>query len=401
MIIDAGEEKNNDMGYSSYMRVILFSYEYPPIGGGIATAVFHILKAIGENHPDIQIDCITSSVTNTWEKKELYPNVNIHFVPIGNKIHSLKTQTPLNMAAYFLFATLKALELRAQGQIQLTHAFGYPGPFPSFLLSLIGIPYIVSLRGVDVPGYNKKFGWWYKLYSPLVRITWNRAKSINANSYVLQDLAQRITQKPIEIIPNGVDTTIFKPLPASKKFKRFTVTGGGTLMNPKKRVHLLVEGFAHFVSKAKLAPTATQLLLIGNGPERERIERLVDDLDIREYVTFTGEKSHEWLQDNLPKCHVFCLMSQAESNSNAVLEAAACGLPLVLSEGIGNLAFMEKGTALVVNSNSEITNVSNYLNQIYRDKNLTKKLHQNSLHYSDLFNWHTVCQKIINEWLIN
>jgi len=388
------------------MRILFFSYEYPPLGGGIATAVSNIFRVISVKHHNIHIDCITSSVSNTWSSKQLSQNITFHFVPIGNKEKQLKTQTPLNMLLYTVFATYKGLQLvwtarSTQSPFLLSHAFGYPGPFPSFVLSLFGLPYVVSLRGVDVPGYNKKFGFWYTFYTPLIQLIWRRATLVTANSYVLQRLAQKIYSKPIAVIPNGVDTEKYKPIAENKKFPKFTVTGGGTLMNPKKRVDLLVKGFAAFVKENTLSESKVELLLIGDGPERTNIEELVDELAIRPFVRFVGEKPSSWLQENLPKCHVFCLMSQAESNSNAVLEAAACGLPLVLAEGIGNLEFMGGGGAHVVKGNTSeliIKNTSQCFEQLHNDKVFHSKFSKLSRNYAKNIDWHSVLVKYLNEY---
>jgi glycosyltransferase involved in cell wall biosynthesis len=389
------------------MRILFFSYEYPPLGGGIATAVFNIFRVISEKHPNIHIDCITSSITNTWSSKQVSPNITLHFVPIGNKEKQLKTQTPLNMLLYTVFATYTGLQLvwtarSTQNPFLLSHAFGYPGPFPSFVLSLFGLPYVVSLRGVDVPGYNKKFGFWYTFYTPLIKFIWNRASQITANSYVLQRLAQKIYSKPIAVIPNGVDTDKYKPVAENKKFPKFTVTGGGTLMNPKKRVDLLVKGFAAFVKENSLSESKVELLLIGDGPERTNIEELVDELAIRPFLRFVGEKPSSWLQENLPKCHVFCLMSQAESNSNAVLEAAACGLPLVLAEGIGNLEFMGEGGAMEVEESTvekASDTVAGHFLTLYSNEELRTNQAKLAREYAEQYSWEAVSVKIVEQLL--
>lgn len=387
------------------MRILYFSYEYPPLGGGIATAVSNIFRVIGEKHPQVQIDCITSSLTNEWGSKQLSKNITLHYVPIGNKTNQLKTQTPLNMLLYMVFATYTGLRLlwKARGSQQpytASHAFGYPGPFPSFALSLFGLPYSVSLRGVDVPGYNKKFGFWYRFYTPLIRLVWGRAEQIAANSYVLQRLAEKIYHRPIAIIPNGVNTEVYKPAVASEKFEKFTVTGGGTLMNPKKRVDLLVRGFGQFVKANSLEQEQVELLLIGDGPQREMIESLVRELRIEAFVRFVGEKPAAWLQENLPKCHVFCLISVAESNSNAVLEAAACGLPLVLAEEIGNLEFMDEGSAMVVEEGS-VEHVSiaiaEYFAKIYSNEKVRSKQAKLAREYAEQYSWEAVSEKIVKQ----
>lgn len=422
------------------MRILLFSYEYPPIGGGVANAVFSLLKEISQSHPTITIDCITASSTNNWERVQIAQNITLYMVPVGKNISNksstqvsgiLKTQSPGNMLAFIALATLQGIALwwkrgykqydgrrydsgRHDGgqheckkfdggqfnchQYDLSLAFGYPGPFPSFFLRFFGIPYVVALRGVDVPGYNKKFGWWYKLYTPLVRLTWHRANAVIANSFVLHRLAQKIYPGKIHVIPNGVDTTAFAPVLIKDKNVTFTVTAGGTLLNPKKRIALLVRAYAEFVRQLGLSSSQSELMLVGDGPERARLENLAEQIGIRTHVRFVGQQSSKWLQNNLPRCHVFCLLSQAESNSNAVLEAAACGLPLVLAQGIGNVEFMQKESALLVtgNSDDELQIVATKkLIRLYTDNGLRRKLATQARAYAKEYSWKQVHQEMI------
>ena len=68
-------------------------------------------------------------------------------------------------------------------------------------------------------------------------------------------------------------------------------------------------------------------LLVGDGPERGRLERMADKLGIRQYVTFTGEVpgASTWLG----ALDVFCFTSLDEGLPNAVMEAAVAGIPIV------------------------------------------------------------------------
>ena len=94
--------------------------------------------------------------------------------------------------------------------------------------------------------------------------------------------------------------------------------------------------------RALAATPGGRLLVVGDGPGRERWERETVELDIAGRVSFEGAVSNETLLGLYRSCAVFALPSQTadhEGGSSLVaLEAMACGLPVVLAQGVGDLA---------------------------------------------------------------
>lgn len=365
------------------LKIILVSYEFPPLGGGVATAV----KSLVDSFPDhnIRIDIVTSSATNKWKTSFYSDTAIIHHVPIGNKSKSYQNQTPLNMILFTIFSTVQIFKLLRKNDYDLIHFFGYPGAWPG-LLFRNKTPYIISLRGVDVPGYNQKFGLWYRLYKPLTMLSWKYASHIVSNSKWLEHLAHQnltnIDSSKWSIIPNGVDTDKFKPVPDKEKLDHFSVTAGGTLLNPKKDHKHLITGFA----KLRKRHNDARLLLFGEGELLKELIDLVDQLGIKDAVEFRGRVDTDTLATQLPKCHVFCLPSLAEGMSNAALEALASGLPLIMTPvGAANEMIIEGENGYIVpvkDSNS----IYQALKKIYNDADLRKKMGDKSREIAQGFN---------------
>lgn len=330
---------------SEKKRILFVVYELPPIGGGVATAASHLLKEFAKE-TNLIIDVVTSSVDNQWETEQFSDTISVYKIPIGQKQHRLKEQSITEVMVRFpLCSGIKIAQLLLQNKYDLVHYFGYPGGMLG-LLHAWRVPYIVSLRGVDVPGYNQKFGWYYKLYKPLTKLVWKHARAVIANSQHLKQLALRTNPDlSIEVIPNGVNTELFKPVAESKKFKKFTVTAGGTVMGPKKGLEYLVEGFALF---HKQHPDS-ELLLFGDGVLKPKLEAMVRELGIEQAVRFTGIVSHKELARSLPRCHVFCLPSLNEGMSNAMLEAMACGIAVISSDVGDAHSLLKKGGLILKN----------------------------------------------------
>ena len=167
--------------------------------------------------------------------------------------------------------------------------------------------------------------------------------SLREASYARLDLPR---ERPIEVIPNFVDTDRFAP-PARRDpsllrslFHRSGAVGDELThaarvlvhvsnFRPVKRVLDVVEVFARVA-----AQTCAVLILVGDGPDRAAAEARVRGLGLAHRVTFVGKQDTfvPWLQ----QADVFLLPSETESFGLAALEALACGVPVVASD-VGGL----------------------------------------------------------------
>ncbi|HEX5461300.1 MAG TPA: glycosyltransferase [Steroidobacteraceae bacterium] len=140
----------------------------------------------------------------------------------------------------------------------------------------------------------------------------------------------------MEVLYNGVDTGSFRPLDApcqgSASGERLRIGSVGRLV-PVKNYTLLLNAFA------RLPPDACQLILVGEGPERGALERLADDLRIRDRVEFAGHRDD--VPDLLRTLDIFVLPSLSEGMSNTLLEAMATGVAAVASDVGGNREIIE------------------------------------------------------------
>jgi L-malate glycosyltransferase len=341
------------------MRILLYGYEYPPLGGGVGNALKNIL-VMYSNEKGVEIDFVTSSLSNTWEEEQLYKNIRMYKVPTG-KVKTKETyhiQTPKEMILFSINAYLLTWKLIFKNRYDLSHFFGYPGGLVSLMFKW-KMPYIVSLRGVDVPGYNEQFKKFYGVYSLMSKIVWKYASRVISNSNGLADLAYKTYPKlKIDIIPNGIDTKKWKPVSEDKKVNIFTVTAGGTLMNPKKGLQYLVKGFAKFNRKHP----DTRLVLMTSGGEEDKLRKQVSDEEIIDSVEFTGFLENNKIAEILPTYHVFCLPSITESMSNASLEALASGLPLIITgHGANNVILNDNGFLIRKKSSEDIFEKLNIL----------------------------------------
>ncbi|NTW29691.1 MAG: glycosyltransferase family 4 protein [Candidatus Moranbacteria bacterium] len=306
------------------MKVLFLNYEYPPLGGGAGNATAYLLREYAKM-ANLTVHLVTSAVGDEYSRERVGKNVVVHRLPIGKDDRNLHYQSRANLLAYSWSAYFFSRKLiRQEGNFSLIHAF-FTVPC-GFLAMVLGfefkLPYIVSLRGADVPGYSERFKLLYSVFRPLARIVWRRSADVISNSRGLRDLALMTdARQEIEIIPNGVDTGQFHPdhERVSDGMVRILVV---SRLTPRKGVRFLVRAMASL-------PESARLVIAGAGGEREYLESLAAECGVTERVDFRGLVPHDGTPAVYRECDIFCLPSLNEGMSNTVLEAIASGLPIV------------------------------------------------------------------------
>lgn len=315
------------------MNILLLNYEYPPLGGGAANATYHILREFSGRN-DMKIDLVTSS-TGSFRKEFFSENIQIHFLDIGKK-GNLHYQSNKNLLDYSRKAYSYATKLKKTQRYHLVHAFfGIPCGYLALKLKL---PYIVSLRGSDVPFYNLRFKVLDRLvFRRLSRKIWKNAQATIANSEGLRQLAQvSAPHQAIEVIHNGVDTTFFRPKQQKQKSSVLRLISTGRLIKRK--------GF-HFLIQALKGLDNVELRLLGGGNQQNELRALAKTTGAK--VFFEGKKSRGEVARQLQQADLFVLPSLNEGMSNSILEAMASGLPVIATD-VGGSSELIRGNGVVV-----------------------------------------------------
>ena len=195
----------------------------------------------------------------------------------------------------------------------------------------IHIPVITTLHGTDITLVGKDAS-----YEPVVTFSINQSDGVTA---VSADLAKETydtfrISRHIEVIPNFIDLSRFRKQP-KEHFKMAICPNGEKLLvhtsnfRKVKRIEDVIGMFA-IVRKQ----TGAKLLLVGDGPERQRMENLCREYDLCDDVRFLGKL--DAVEELLSVCDLFIMPSEKESFGLAALEAMACEVP-VISSNTGGL----------------------------------------------------------------
>jgi glycosyltransferase involved in cell wall biosynthesis len=304
------------------MRVLLLNYEFPPAGGGAGFATSRIAASLVEK--GIQAEILTSRI-NREDDGGLVQGVPVHRVSSWRvDIHDCGLR---GAYTYVLAAALKRRKLHARRHYDLEHYFF---SLPTGLLSLLPIgehvPYIVSLRGSDVPGYdpfNAKLEKLHSLMKPVTRRIWRHASKVVALSDALAETARKTAPDvDIEVISNGIDSEQFFPPEARTPESPVRLITVARLLK-RKGIHNILEACA-IPSRLPV-----QLQIIGTGPFEARLREMVDELNLSDCVQFLGFVPNEELPAYYRNADIFVLPSAIESFGLVFAEAMSCGLPIV------------------------------------------------------------------------
>jgi colanic acid/amylovoran biosynthesis glycosyltransferase len=134
----------------------------------------------------------------------------------------------------------------------------------------------------------------------------------------------------LHVVHCGVDIRRFSRPPDCPERSEAQIVCVGRLV-PAKAQTLLVETIAAL----RAAGAEAHLTLVGDGPDRQSLERLANDLQLTDHVTFLGSVAHSEVQALLSEADIFCLPSFAEGVPIVLMEAMAMELPVVSSKVMG------------------------------------------------------------------
>jgi glycosyltransferase involved in cell wall biosynthesis len=320
------------------MNILLINYEYPPIGGGAATATAAIaghLASLGHT-----VTVLTSRFHDlTGEVRE--GNVRVVRCPAIRK--SPDRSGLLEMLSFLVSAGLRLGSLIRRQRIGAAIVFF---SFPCGPLGLWGwmrgnVPYVISLRGGDVPGNEAALDFLHGLLAPLRRFIFQRSIAVIANSPGLKEMSERADPFPVQVIPNGVDTDFFHP-PATRDEaadRPFAFLFVGRFQIAKNLFYL----FDHVASLKRSGAGSFVLHLVGDGPQHDELQNHAKKSGIEDCLVWHGWVDKNRLREIYRNADCLVNPSLCEGMPNVVLEAMACGLPVIASRVPGNDAVVRHG----------------------------------------------------------
>ena len=302
---------------------------YPTFGGSGVIATEIGIELAKRGH---QVHFISYDVPMRLRQERFAANIFYHEVEVQNYPVFMHPPYTLGLAS-------KMVEVCTYEGLDILHVhYAVPHATSAYLARQIlgkqAPKIITTLHGTDITLVGSD-----RSYFPIARFSIVESDGVSVPSQYLRNATyDRLgvpTSKQIEVIPNFIDPTIFHPSECSsarenvgKVFKRCPdsdyVLAHVSNFREVKNVPDVIEVFERVQRKLP-----ARLVLVGDGPDRSKVERLVHDRGLTDKVSFLGKQLV--FVEVLQAADLFLMPSSSESFGLAALEAMACGVPVIAS----------------------------------------------------------------------
>jgi teichuronic acid biosynthesis glycosyltransferase TuaC len=252
------------------------------------------------------------------------------------------------------------------------HYFYPDGVAAVMLGKQLNRPVVVTARGTDINLIAQ-----YRLPRRMIRWAARHAAGVITVSRALKDalVALGIPPHRVQVLRNGVDLELFRPVEQKRVgIERKTLLSVGNL--------LAFKGHAIVIQALSLLPEC-ELVIVGDGPDRAAFEALARESGVSERVRFAGSISQQELREHYAAADALVLASSREGWPNVLLEAIACGTPVVAADvgGVSEIVTSpEAGVVVKERSVAAIVQGIRHLFANYPDRAATRC-------YAEQFGW--------------
>ena len=255
------------------------------------------------------------------------------------------------------------------------------------LFKLAGTPYIITIQGLEE---DKVF---------LRKLIYNNAETCIVASSAIKEYCQKIGVRKIEIIPNGIDLNRFKDLNREKSREKLGLNDEFVVMTVARLEK--VKGIRYLIRAIDIQNTKykipnTKYIIIGDGSERENLQKLTRELNLEDKVKFLGQIPNEQIPEYLVAADCFVLPSLKEGFGIVILEAMAASIPVIGTKVGGILDIIEdcKNGILVEPKNPEA--IAEALLKIYSREELVQDLISKAKSNLEKYNWENIAIKVLD-----
>ena len=367
--------------------ILILSCFYEPFEGGAERYVKEITQRLKEKYNFI---ILTARLSFKLPKYEVKERIKIYRLGIGTKFDKLLYPILAFFKSFSIKKDLIQAVLESYAGLTLLFYRIFDKKTPALLTLQTG--------RVSIPAFLFK-----KIHQA--------PDKIQAISKALAKRARRFGAKNVEVVPNGIDLKRFENL-ERKSHQGFVVITVARL-EKVKGIEYLIKAMSilrsdeirrrdpmsrsdlRWRSDLQISKSPNlQILNIGDGSERKNLEDLVRKLGLERRVKFLGLIPNEKIPEYLAAADCFVLPSLSEGLGIAILEAQACGVPVIASRvgGISDIIKDGKTGILVEPKNPEA--ISQAIIKIFSEPEFAQKITQNAKANLEKYDWNNISRQI-------
>lgn len=387
------------------MRIAIFTDTFHPMINGVVTAIRNIVEPLADRGHEFLI--VTARIGQLEEYS--YPGVRV----LRLKSIPARFYEDFRWTSFFSYSTYKTLR---DGSYDLVH---FMTPFTVSYLGIklarmLNLPVVGTFHTfISDPSYSEQL--FKGFLKPSDRMAWrylslfyNSADFVTAPSpTTLRTMSENGIHTQGEVISNGIRLNkpeSLRKMELSHNGSR-TILYTGRLAN-EKNLFVLIEGFRRAWEHAP----ELQLLLVGDGPLKEDLQRLVGDGPIRNSIIFAGKVRHDELMASgiFESCWIFATASVTENQPMTILEAQAHGMVCIGADARGIPDLIHHNRNGLLFSPYQPEELAQALLRLYMNDELHKRLKEKtwiSIQAHNLGriaeNWETQYKEVHERYLCN
>lgn len=332
-------------------HILIVSTAYLPLVGGAELAIKEITDRFEDKYA---FELVCARIKRDLAPQERIGNVMVYRVGRGSFLDKY-------LLAWRAYRMLKFGDY--------DFAWVVMASYGSLFIPRTKKPYLLTLQEGDSERHIlRRVGIFYQLW----RKVFENASYIQAISSYLADFARRRGAKcPIEVIPNGVDTSRFKIKDSRFKNKdnRFTIITTSRLVH-KNGIDILIRA----VAQLKTYNLKLKTLIVGDGLDRAKLENLAKELGLEGSIEFTGHTDPDKIPAYLAQADIFVRPSRSEGLGSSFIEAMAAGLPIIGTPVGGIPDFLRDGETGIFAQPDDPEDLAEKIKLLLEKKGLREKL---------------------------
>lgn len=309
-------------------------------------------------------------------------NPNIYFHEVNVPDYPLFHYQP-----YELALSSKIVDMVKLYQIDILHVhYAIPHAFAGYMAKKmledlgISLPMVTTLHGTDITLVGN-----HPNYKTAVSFSINKSDFVTSVSEDLKKSTYELFEikKDITVIPNFIEEKLsgFKSVNCQRKQLAQDNERILTHISNFRKVKRIEDVIYIFDAVQKEIPA--RLMMVGDGPEKEKAEKIAAELGISDKIIFFGNSSE--VDSILRYSDLFLLPSETESFGLAALEAMACAVPVISSNAGGLPEVNVQGKTGFLSNVGDVNDMANNALYILRDENILNRFKQYALEHSKVF----------------